>query len=378
VALAFAEQLPTVAAAQLLSDERRAVAALVERSRAMTMAELAVAVDPALGDHSAEIALRAVDESVPPEHPATLCVRTGAAAVWGRGFVPILADGRYLGDAARNIGALRRARVPIDETESISELPASVRAGGTAVVIGTTTAANHFHWLFESVGRIGVLAACLPRFADELGEAAYLVPPLTAFQRETLSAAGVPGERLREITDELLVFDRVIVPSRGLGRVHSYSPVAARFLRSLAPSRGRYRRVYISRRGALKRRIVNEPALVSALARRGFVEVRTEDLSFAQELELFAATEVLISAHGAGLANQVFMPPGGRVIEIQPPSPGNAAAVVYWALASTVGHGYGIYVAAADPPGAELRNAANADIRVDVDAFMALLDRALG
>jgi len=375
VCLQYAADLPRVSGAELLTDERDSVAVLVEREQPCTMSELVVAVAPAVPDGDTEIASRTAADAQPPVHPSTLCVRATDAGLWWRGFVPVLASSRYLADAARNFQVLRGAGVPLDDAEAISELPPARREQGTAVVLGTATAENYFHWLFESVGRLGILAAAMPAFADEHAEARYLVPPLSARQLEVLAAAGVPAERVYELEDELVVFDRLIIPSRGLGRIHCYSPAAAAFLRSLAPKRGRAtRRVYLSRKGVRRRRIVNEPDLVDALERRGFDTVQSERLAFDEQLELFSETSVLVSAHGAGLANQVFMPPGGTVVEIQPPSPGYTPAVLYWSLASTVGHRYAIFVARS----AGTRPPPNADLDIDVDAFTALVDRALG
>ncbi len=39
------------------------------------------------------------------------------------------------------------------------------------------------------------------------------------------------------------------------------------------------------------------------------------------QLELFSSTTLLVGQHGAGLANMVWMPPGGTVVEIEPPRP---------------------------------------------------------
>jgi hypothetical protein len=44
-----------------------------------------------------------------------------------------------------------------------------------------------------------------------------------------------------------------------------------------------------------------------------------EYLSPLEQIRLLASTHLLIAQHGAALANMVWMPPGGRVVEIQPP-----------------------------------------------------------
>ena len=46
----------------------------------------------------------------------------------------------------------------------------------------------------------------------------------------------------------------------------------------------------------------------------GFETVYTEELSFAEQVRLFSETRCLVSIHGAGLTNLMFMPPGGHML----------------------------------------------------------------
>jgi len=75
-------------------------------------------------------------------------------------------------------------------------------------------------------------------------------------------------------------------------------------------------RVYISRRGEKLRRIENEDEVVAALEHRGFSTVDTAAMTFGQQLSLFAGCSTLVSIHGAGLTNCLFMPRGAAVVEL--------------------------------------------------------------
>lgn len=57
------------------------------------------------------------------------------------------------------------------------------------------------------------------------------------------------------------------------------------------------------------------------------------------QLATFAATRVLVAQHGAGLANMIWMPRGGKVIEILPPVPGYVEPI-FANLAAACGHGH--------------------------------------
>ena len=80
------------------------------------------------------------------------------------------------------------------------------------------------------------------------------------------------------------------------------------------PSFGKH--VYISRQRAKGRQIVNHEAFLEMISRLGFVEVFAEDYTPRDLATRLREAEILLSPHGAGLANLVFCPPTARVIEL--------------------------------------------------------------
>ena len=64
--------------------------------------------------------------------------------------------------------------------------------------------------------------------------------------------------------------------------------------------------------------MVNEAALEQALRRRGFRILRPETLSVGEQVAAIRDAEVVVGASGAQLANALFLPAGGRLIDIQP------------------------------------------------------------
>lgn len=75
-------------------------------------------------------------------------------------------------------------------------------------------------------------------------------------------------------------------------------------------------RLYISRRKAALRRIVNETEIIPVLQAHDFETVLSEDLCLAEQIKLFAETRAVIGAHGAGLINLIYCDPGSYVGEI--------------------------------------------------------------
>lgn len=78
------------------------------------------------------------------------------------------------------------------------------------------------------------------------------------------------------------------------------------------------RRFYVTRRNA-RRAFQNELELEAAMLASGFEVVELELLSFAEQVRLFRNAEIVIGAHGAGLANCVFLSSEATVIELVEP-----------------------------------------------------------
>ncbi|MDB4540595.1 glycosyltransferase family 61 protein [bacterium] len=97
-------------------------------------------------------------------------------------------------------------------------------------------------------------------------------------------------------------------------------------------------RLYISRRLAGRRRIVNEAEILGVLADHGFQTLLAEETPWEQQVKLVAKAEFLLSNHGAGLTNMLAMEAGTRVMEIREREDQHNNC--FFTLASTLGLGY--------------------------------------
>jgi capsular polysaccharide biosynthesis protein len=64
--------------------------------------------------------------------------------------------------------------------------------------------------------------------------------------------------------------------------------------------------IFISRRKALSRKIINENEVIEALAPFGFVAYVLEDLTFSEEVRLFSQAKMVVAPQGSGLINMIF------------------------------------------------------------------------
>jgi len=100
-----------------------------------------------------------------------------------------------------------------------------------------------------------------------------------------------------------------------------FHPCVTDFFRGISgnvPARPRPlpRRLYIDRSFSRLRPLRNERELIAALTCMGFVSVRPETMSVADQVRLFRGAEIIVAPHGAGLTNLGFCRPGTRVVEL--------------------------------------------------------------
>lgn len=76
-------------------------------------------------------------------------------------------------------------------------------------------------------------------------------------------------------------------------------------------------KIYISRKYANKRRVINEDDVIEFMISRGFKIIYAEKLSFVDQVLLFKDAEILVGLHGAGLVNMLFMTKDSYLIELR-------------------------------------------------------------
>jgi hypothetical protein len=74
------------------------------------------------------------------------------------------------------------------------------------------------------------------------------------------------------------------------------------------------KRVFLTRKG--RRRFDNQDAIENTLQTLGLDVVDTDGMSVREQMELFGASDLIVSNHGAGLTNLVWGRPGTAVVEL--------------------------------------------------------------
>lgn len=76
-----------------------------------------------------------------------------------------------------------------------------------------------------------------------------------------------------------------------------------------------FRKLYVTRRNAKLRRLINEEEVAAYLEKRGFEVVALESLPLRDQILRFAEAEIVVAQHGAGLVNLLFAQ-SPKVLEI--------------------------------------------------------------
>jgi capsular polysaccharide biosynthesis protein len=227
-----------------------------------------------------------------------------------------------------------RIRVP-------RRFPATIELRGSCLsLVSDWSCRNFAHFLLDGLGRLAVFLDA--GFSLDDVDHVYCPSPPTATAARLFERFDIPrAKRVWATSQTALRAERLFVPSLpALAR--AYPPWLARFLRRVAgvehggPSS---RRLYVSRRG-YGRHAVSERDVEALLAAHGFEIYDASDIR--SQPEDLDQAEMVVGAHGAGLANIAFCRPGTRVVEIVP---SDNAYPYYFSLAVAAGLDYG-YIAA--------------------------------
>lgn len=173
---------------------------------------------------------------------------------------------------------------------------------------------GYFHWLLD----------CLPRLMllEESGLNLPLILPSFLkdkdYVSESLSLLGKTNYQFLK-KNKWYFFKSLSFPVH-LATTGNYNDQIIKKIRNRIKSDRRQipgLKIYISRSKALMRKITNEDEIIPLLSKMGFKIIFCEDMTFAEQVHLFSKVKYLVSNHGAGLSNMLFMSPQTSVLELR-------------------------------------------------------------
>ena len=298
-----------VAAYELLHPSHAAQATGVREIRVLEDADIASTARMTEG-------LQQYVQWAAPYRPPVLRVLAMARVAALAPSLMLTADGRLLDD---NIG--------FSNAELCDHMPADFNgiaaAGGQLLVavrhrdIAQVTepalylpaVSNYAAWLFGSLPRLSAYAAC----AEQSDLPIVLHGDVANYHLDSLRAMGIAHERLRIHGAHVRVECKELYYCTTSYFHHAPSATGVRHVREcvtgqVAARPGGFagKRLYLARRHAKDRPLLNETEVVALFERHGFSAIDPERHRFEEQVRFAAGAEVLAGAYGANLANMVF------------------------------------------------------------------------
>ena len=238
---------------------------------------------------------------------------------------------------------------------------------------------NYFHWIVDTLTKLEGVRY----YENKTGLKVPLIIPTypTKWQIESLRYLGYKQEDLILWNSQKTLVRKLIVPSfrkqyKTEGIYNGYdSPQACLWVaqkikqyvwENCNSSNDVHPYIYISRHKAVGRQILNEAELNTCLQKYNFRRYTLEDLTLADQINLFSQAKFIIAPHGAGLTNMIFST-NAKVIEICGVTPPN---LVFANLGKSLGFQYGCLT---NPDNFQFRKE-DGNIQVDLERLTSMMN----
>jgi capsular polysaccharide biosynthesis protein len=184
------------------------------------------------------------------------------------------------------------------------------------LVISDEWTSNYYHWHFFALKKLLALQE-----VEELKNALLFLPKKYQkypFVLPSLEKFGIDKNRIVFLPRK----SNIKVAKAATAKISQQHVLAFRKMREIltkdcANSARKFgERVYLSRQQQVLRRVENEEAVTQLLEKFGFKKIIAEQLSYQDQTQLFSQAKYLVSPHGAGLSNILFMQDGTKILEL--------------------------------------------------------------
>lgn len=290
---------------------------LLQAARAKDVSEIRVLQDADIASlaHLTEGLQQHVHWAAPFRPPALRVLAMRGAVALAPNLI-LTADGKLLDD---NIG--------FNNTELCDHMPADfngIVAGGGRLLVAVRhrdvarliepalylpAASNYAAWLFGSLPRLAAYAECAVKNDLPI----VLHGDVASYHLDSLHAMGIARERLRIHGAHVRIECKVLYYCTTSYFHHAPSATGVRHVRErvltqlgVQAEASTGKRLYLARRHAKDRPLLNEAEVVALFERNGFTAIDPERHSFEEQVRFAAGADMLAGPYGANLANMVF------------------------------------------------------------------------
>lgn len=215
---------------------------------------------------------------------------------------------------------------------------------GSYYSIASISSGGYTHWMLDALPRLAGLESVS---SDDIK--ILVSAPLSDLQVRTLEMLGIGRDRVVVLEGKSIRVDDLYFPSF-VGAPGNPRPEGCAWLRSKLLETEHplpTRRLYVTRRFASHRHLVNEAATEAVFKEFGFETIAAEHLSIDEKIDTFGQASMIAGLHGSNLTNILFAPPKTRILEMRAPQPdcafyalADAISLEYWYLMASVAKSY--------------------------------------
>ena len=250
------------------------------------------------------------------EHHSLFIAKLNNARVWGCNGAVIAKGDYFITDVSREFN--KGMNIDHSIYYTLKQVKSRYLKGNSAV-IGTAGANIYYHWMMDVLPRLGLLSTIISPNEIHFFITQFACLP---FQQETLEKAGIPTEKILTSNSSRnfhVKAENLYVPSF-TGPLDQPGPFQVKYLRGLYADQLSkeipYRNIYISRKNTGRRQIVNEEELLQYLSSYEFEIVYTEEMTVAEQANLFSEARAIVCSHGSALTNLAFCQPRTIILDI--------------------------------------------------------------
>jgi len=204
---------------------------------------------------------------------------------------------------------------------------------------------NYYHWICESIFRLWMVRKKLDKLILILPEyykdADFIMGSIEPFNIKNIFF--IPNGKSLLVKNLCLPQIKQECDSYNGMHVRQIRSFYSRYVLTVKPViTNRIERLYVSRKLAGRRAIINEDEIIAIIEKHNFDIFYPENHSFLEQVAIFSGAKYLVGTHGSGLTNMLFMGPGTSLLELHKnktneldhPSP------LFWYMAEALGIKY--------------------------------------
>jgi len=204
---------------------------------------------------------------------------------------------------------------------------------------------NYYHWICECIFRAWMVRdikdAMQLLLPDYYGKSDFIMGSLEPFKFENIFF--IPAGKSLMVQNLCIPSIKAKVDSYDYGMMAQVKRFYLDYL--LAEKNNDLdfgERIYISRKKASRKKVENEEQIEPILLKYNFKILNNEDYTFWEQVAIYSKAKYLVSIHGSGLTNMLFMKEGSSILEFhkQKTNDQDWHSKAFWYQAEALGYKY--------------------------------------